>query len=163
MSYSTLARAALGLALLAIAVAAVSAILFRIRRRQLANRALMLTLALFAGAAAVSLLTAIRSQHQIQGQAHRMLSLAAAAERASVRRSGRYTTSVKALWRVYPALYFESRKDQPTLHVNRGAAAGSIRLQTWLGAGSIAERTLPPVARLNAQDNDGSHSRSAHV
>lgn len=162
MSYSTLAKVALGLALLAIAVAAATAILFRIRRSQSANRAMTVMLALLAGAAAVSLLAAHQSQSDVQGQAHRMLSLAATAERVGMRRSGRYTTSVKTLWRLYPALYAESRKDDPTLHVDRGAA-GSIRLSLWLGSGSIAERTLLPARRITARDNNKGRSLSAHA
>ena len=149
MSYSTLATASVSLALLAIAVAVAWAILRCLRRRKWADRALTVMLVLLAGGAACSFYAGVESRYDLQDQAHRVISLAASAERVALARSGRYTTSVAGLSRLSPALAADMRVDGAKVTVVRASRAGSVRLRVTLGYGSVTRLTLRPGARLH--------------
>jgi hypothetical protein len=149
MSYSTLATASVSLALLGIALAVVAAILHCVRRRQWADRTLTLMLVLLAGAAASSFLAGAEGDHDLQQRAHRVLSLAASAERAASTRAGRYTTSITRLRRLSPALAAELRVDGAMVNIYTNAVTDSVRLRVWLGFGNPVQLTLRARGRLH--------------
>jgi hypothetical protein len=149
MNYSTLATVAVSLAILAVAVAGVSAVLRCAGRRRSSDRGLTVMLVVLAGAAAVAFVDSAVSSHDLQSQSRRALSLAVSAERAALARSGRYTTSVARLRRLSPALRTEMLDQGATVIVVRGRVRDSIRVRATLGFGSSAGLTLRPAAHVN--------------
>jgi hypothetical protein len=158
MSYSTLATAGISLALLAIGVAAAAAILLAARRRRWAEGALKLVVALLVGGAGLSFLAAAEGDHDLQAQARRTLSLVASAERVTLARYGRYTTSVATLQRLSPALADEIRNQGATVRIERNRVTGTARLRVSLGFGSLAEMRMPAPAA-----STGHSPRSGHA
>ncbi len=148
MSYSGVATAAIGLALLAVAVAIAAGVLVCLRRRRLAERLLPAFLALLVGGVLVSLVAVARSPADLQRQAQRTLVLALAAERAEMVRAGHYTTSVTRLARLNRGLEAELTVDGAVVRAARGPGAGSVTVSTSLGPGTWAQALLYADGRL---------------
>jgi hypothetical protein len=148
MSYSGIATAAIGLAVIAVAVAVAAGVLLCLRRRRLAERLLPLFLALLVGGVVVSLIAVAQGPTDLQRQAQRTLTLASAAERAELARSGHYTISVARLARLSQGLETELKVDGAVARVTRGPGAGSVTLSTSLGPGTHAEALLDANGRL---------------
>jgi hypothetical protein len=148
MSYSGIATAAIGLALLAVAVAVAAGVLLCLRRRRLAERLLPVFLALLVGGVAVSLIAVAQGPNDLQRQAQRTLVLASTAERTELARSGQYTTSVARLARLNRGLETELKVDGAIVQVTRGPGVGSVTLLTSLGPGTRAQALLYADGRL---------------
>ena len=148
MSYSGIATAAIGLALLAVAVALAAGILLARRRRRTAERLLPVFLALLVGAVLVSLLAVAQGPDDLQGQAQRTLGLASTAERAELTRHGHYTTSVARLARLNRGLETELKVDGAVVQVARGPGVGGVTISTSLGPGTRAQALLYANGRL---------------
>jgi len=148
MSYSGIATAAIGLAMMAVTVAVAAGVLLCLRRRRLAERLLPLFLALLVGGVVVSLIAIAQAPTDLQRQAQRTLALASAAERAELARSGHYTISVARLARINQSLKTELKVDGAVVRVTRGPGAGSVTLTTSLGPGTRAEALLDAGGRL---------------
>lgn len=148
MSYSGVATAAIGLALLAVAVAAVAGVLWSLGRRRSAERTLPAFLAVVAGAILLSFVAVAQSDGDLQRQARRTLAFASAAERTQFARSGNYTTSVIRLERLNRGLEVEVKSDGAEVHVTRGPGARTVRISVTLGPGSLAKETLRSGARF---------------
>jgi hypothetical protein len=148
MSFSGVAIAAIGLALLAVTVAVTAGVLLCLRRRRLAERLLPVFLALLVGGVLVSLVAVAKGPADLQRQAQRTLVLASAAERAELARSGHFTTSVARLERLSRGLETELAVDGAVVQVARGPGAGSVTLLTSLGPGTRAQALLYPNGRL---------------
>jgi hypothetical protein len=148
MSYSILATAAIGAACLAVVVAVVVAVLLCARRRRWAKGALTVMLAVLAGGIMLSFATAAESDHDLQTQARRTVSLAASAERTELARTGRWTVSVARLRRLSPALSIEMTVDGAIVRLDRGPRAGTVTISVTLGPGTLAVATLRPGGPL---------------
>jgi len=148
MSYSGIATAAIGLSLLAVAVAVAAGVLLCLRRRRLAERLLPVFLALLVGGVVVSLVAVTQSPNDLQRQAQRTLVLASTAERAELARSGHYTISVTRLAQLNGSLEAELKVDGAVVQVTRGPGAGSVTLSTSLGPGTRAQALLYADGRL---------------
>jgi hypothetical protein len=147
VSYTTLGTTSIFLALAGVAVAVVAVILLCARRGRWAYRALTLVLVVLSGAGAAAFLAAAEGDHDLRSQTHRVLALAASAERAALARSGRYTTSIARLQRLSSELAEEIRVDGASVQAHTDAIARWVRLQTSLGFGTKAELTLHSRAR----------------
>jgi len=148
MSYSGVATAAIGLALLAVTVAVSAGVLLCLRRRRLAERLLPVFLALLVGGILVSLVAVAKGPADLQRQAQRTLVLASAAERAELARSGHFTISVARLERLSHGLKAEVAVDGAVVRVAHGPEPGSVTLWTSLGPGTRAQALLYPDGRL---------------
>ena len=148
MSYSGVATAAIGVVLLAVAVAVTAGVLLCLRRRRLAERLLPVFLALLVGGVLVSLVAVARGPDDLQRQAQRTLVIASTAERAELARSGHFTTSVVRLERLNHGLQTELQVDGAVVRVTRGPGPGSVTLWTSLGPGTRAQALLYLNGRL---------------
>jgi hypothetical protein len=148
MSYSGVATAAIGVVLLAVAVAVTAGVLLCLRRRRLAERLLPVFLALLVGGALVSVVAVAQGPDDLQRQAQRTLVLASTAERAELARSGHFTTSVVRLERLNHGLQTELQVDGALVRVTRGPGRGSVTLWTSLGPGTRAQALLYANGRL---------------
>jgi hypothetical protein len=148
MSYSGIATAAIGLALLAVAVGVAGAVLLCLRRRRTAERLLPVFLALLLGGVLVSLLAVAHGPDDLQRQAERTLGLASTAERAALARYGHYTTSVARLARLNQGLEKELKVDGAVVVITRGPGASGVTLSTSLGPGTRAQALLYADGRL---------------
>ena len=148
MSYSGIATAAIGLALLAVAVALAAGVLLCLRRRRMAERLLPVFLGLLAGGVLVSLLAVAQGPEDLERQAQRTLGLASTAERAELARYGHYTTSVARLARLNRGLETELKVDGAVVQVARGPGTRGVTLSTSLGPGTRAQALLYPNGRL---------------
>jgi hypothetical protein len=161
MSYSGVAFVAIGLALLAVAVAAVAGVLLCIGRRRLAERLLPVFLSVLAGGIVVSLVAVWKGPGDLQAQAERTLMLAGTAERAELAHSGRYTISVRRLERLNRGLEAEVNVDGAVVRITRGPGAGNVTLWASLGPGTRAQATLQTDGRLEEIDTRGAPAPSA--
>jgi hypothetical protein len=148
MSYSGIATAAIGLALLAVAVGVAAGVLLCLRRRRTAERLLPVFLVLLVGGVLVSLLAVAQGPDDLQRQAQRTLVLASAAERVELARSGHYTISVVRLARLNRGLETELKVDGAVVQVARGPSAGGVTVSTSLGPGTRAQALLYADGRL---------------
>jgi len=148
MSYSGIATAAIGLALLAVAVAVAAGVLLCLRRRRSAERLLPVLLVLLVGAVLVSLVAVVQGPNDLQRQAQRTLVLATAAERAELTRSGHYTISVARLERLNRGLAAELKVDGAVVQVTRGPGPGTVTLTSSFGPGTRAQALLYANGRL---------------
>jgi hypothetical protein len=138
VSYSTFATASISLALVAVAVSVAAVVLQRARRPRWASRAFSLVLVVFGAAAASAFFAACEGDRNLQAQTHRVLALAASAERTALARSGRFTTSIARLQRLRPALADEIRVDGASVQAQTDAITRSIVLHASLGFGTTA-------------------------
>ena len=148
MSYSGVATAAIGLVLLAVALAVAAGVLICVRRRRLAERLLPVILALLVGGVLLSLIAVAQSPNDLQRQAQRTLGLATAAERAELATSGHYTISVARLAWLNRDLKAELKVDGAVVRATRGPGAGSVTLVASLGPGTRAQALLYADGRL---------------
>jgi hypothetical protein len=161
MSYSGVATVAIGLALLAVAVAVAAGVLLCVGRRRLAERLLPVFLTLLAGGIVISLVAVWKGPDDLQAQAERTLKFAGTAERAELARSGRYTTSVPLLARLNEGLETELHVDGAVVLIRRGPGIGNVTLWTSLGPGTRAEATLQTDGRLEEIDTRSAPAPSA--
>lgn len=152
MSYSGVATIAIGLALLAVAVAVAAGVLLCVGRKRLAERLLPVFLAVLAGGIVVSLIAVSKGPDDLQAQAERTLELAGTAERAELARSGRYTTSLQMLARLNGSLETELHVDGAVVRIARGPGVGNVTLWASLGPGTRAQATLHTDGRLEEID-----------
>jgi hypothetical protein len=162
MSFSSVAYAAISLALLAVAVAITAGVLLCLRRRRLAERLLPVFLALLVSATVVALVAVIRGPADLQQQAQRTLVLATAAERAELARSGHFTTSVARLERLNRGLEAELNVDGAVVRVTRGPGRRNVTVWTSLGPGTRAQALLYPDGRLEQIAGRNARSASQH-
>jgi hypothetical protein len=142
VSYRTFATVSIVFALAAVAVCAIAVILLCVRRRSWAQKALALVLVSLGAAAGSAFAASAESQRALEEQAHQVLALSAAAERAAHARSGRYTTSIASLARLRRGLLPELLDNGATVQA-RTAAGGSVaHLNSSLGFGVSARLTL---------------------
>ncbi len=144
MAFTSLATVAIVLGCLAVAVALAAAVLLCLGRRRLAERALPVFLAVVAAGILLSFATVAESENDLQRQAERTLSLASAAERTELARTGHFTSSVRRLERLSRGLATEMKVDAATVLVVRGRERGSVTVRTSLGPGTSARATLYP-------------------
>jgi hypothetical protein len=142
MSYSGIAAAAIGLAVLAVAVAVVAGVLVCLGRRGLAERTLPVFLAVLAAGIVLSFAAVSRSASDLQAHAQRTLALASAAERTELARSGRYTTKILRLERLNRAFAQDVKINDPIVRLTRGPGRGHITVWVSLGPGTGAQATL---------------------
>jgi hypothetical protein len=162
MSYSGVATVAIGLALLAVAIAIAAGVLLCVGRRRLAERLLPAFLTLLAGGVAVSLVAVAKGPDDLQAQAERTLMLTGTAELTELARSGSYTTSTKGLARLNRGLEAEIHVDGAVVRVTRGPGAGTVTLWASLGPGTRAQATLSRDGRLEQFDARSAPAPSAH-
>jgi len=162
MSFSSVAYAAISLALLAVAVAVTAGVLLCLRRRRLAERLLPVFLALLVGATLVALVAVIRGPADLEAQAQRTLVLAWAAERAELARSGHFTSSVARLEHLNRDLEVELNNDGAVVRVTRGPGRGNVTLWTSLGPGTRAQALMYPDGRLEQIAARSAPSASQH-
>jgi len=148
MSYSTLAAAAIALAILAAGVAVTAGVLLCIGRRRLAQRTLPVFLGVLAGVIVLAFAAVAESENDLQAHAERTLGLASAAERTEMARTGRYTTSISRLERVDRAFAADVKVNEPVVRVTRGPGAGNVTLWVSLGPGTRAQAMLHANGRL---------------
>lgn len=162
MSYSGVATAAIGLAVLAVAVAVAAGLLLCLKRRRPADKLLSVFLALLAAAILVSLVAVAKEPDDLQRQAQQTLVLTSAAERSELARSGHYTTSLARLERLNQGLASEIKVDGAVVRVVRGPGAGSVTLWTSLGPGTRAQALLYANGRLEQIAAGSAPSSSRH-
>jgi hypothetical protein len=148
VSYSTLAVAAIVLGVIAAGVAVTAGVLLCIGRRRLAQRTVPLFLGVLAGVIVLAFAAVAESEDDLQGHTERTLTLASAAERTEMARTGRYTTSLRRLEQVDRAFAADVKVNEPAVRVTRGPGAGDVTLWVSLGPGTRAQATLEADGRL---------------
>jgi hypothetical protein len=142
MSYSGVATAAIGLAVLAAAVAVAAGVLLCLRRRRLAEKLLPVFLAVLAGVIVLAFVAVAQSENDLQAHAERTLTLASTAERTELARTGRYTRSLLRLERLDRAFANDVKVNEPSVLVLRGPGRGNVTLRVSFGPGTRAQATL---------------------
>ncbi len=127
----------------------------------------MLVLVVFGAAGASAFLAAGEGDRNLQAQTHRVLVLAASAERAALASSGHYTTSIARLQRLRPALAQEIRVDGASVQAQTDAITRGIVLHASLGFGTTAmlvlesrDRAIHLVARRAGRSFAGQSARN---
>lgn len=160
MSYSTLATAAIALAVLAGAVAVTAGVLLCTGHRRLAERALPLFLGVLVGVMLLGFAAVAESENDLQAHAQHALALATAAERTELTRTGRYTRSVYRLERLDRAFATDLKVNEPVVVVIRGPGRGNVTLRVSFGPGTLAEATLLADGQLEPVAARGSPATS---